>query len=155
MQLGQIGFLTVVSQVSLTKKPPQKNKKKETNQTSWSYRSSGFAIRECRIHLDSNQMLTRGLNMQEGSQSQSLEIGTQRSSLIGSRPKWDAQRATNGRRGGGNGMLIASLLFLPQWTTHILPGHVNLGNEPQLHWYFHIFLSSIYAWIHFTFLSSI
>lgn len=51
----------------------------------------------------SNQMLTRGLNMQEGSQSQSLEIGTQRSSLIGSRPKWDAQRATNGRRGGGMG----------------------------------------------------
>lgn len=55
----------------------------------------------------SNQMLTRGLNMQEGSQSQSLEIGTQWSSphggLIGSRPKWDAQRATNGRRGGGTG----------------------------------------------------
>lgn len=46
--------------------------------------------------------------------------------------KWEERR--------GNGMLIASLLFRPQWTTHILPGHVNLGNEPLLYWYFHIFL---------------
>lgn len=95
-----------------------------------------------------NQKETRGLNMQEASQSPNLQIGMQWSSrcggLIGSRPKWAARRSQMEGEKGERDVNCLFAYFCPQWMSRVLWGNVILGNEPLLHWYFHIFLCSIH-----------